>query len=94
MTTTTRKIDDLGRVVLPSAAKTLGWSDKTPLDITTLDDGIIIIRAHTSICKLCGGVEQPLTSVGDALVCKDCLQIAANAVQMVGGEINDTEKAV
>lgn len=76
MTTKTRHIDDLGRVVLPADVKEFGWTEKTPLDITVLDDGIVILRAHKPFCKLCGEADAELIPVERGAICKHCLQTA------------------
>lgn len=39
----TRRIDDLGRVVIPKALRqTLGWTEGTELNINLVDNGIFI----------------------------------------------------
>jgi len=76
MNTVTRKIDDLNRVVLPSQVKSFGWTEKTPLDITVLEDDSVMIRAHNPLCKLCGGADVELIKIENGSICNNCLQIA------------------
>ena len=52
-----RKIDELGRIVLPFAVRqTLGWGEKTPMSIQIEGDSVIL-RRHEPSCIYCGMTE-------------------------------------
>lgn len=71
----TRKVDELGRIVLPQEARTaLGILEKQNLDVYLEEDAIIIKKnCDLPVCTLCGESENELLEVGHALVCSDCI---------------------
>ena len=67
-----RKIDELGRIVLPKELrKTLGIEPGTPIEIYTEDD-MIILKKFENRCVLCGSTEG-VADVKGKKVCKDCI---------------------
>lgn len=71
----TRKVDELGRIVLPQEARNaLEILDKQNLDVYIEEDAIIIKKnCELPICALCGESENELIKVGHSLVCSDCI---------------------
>ena len=68
----TRKIDELGRIVLPKELrKTLGIDPGTPIEIYTEDD-MIVLKKFENRCVLCGSTED-VTDVKGKKVCKKCI---------------------
>jgi len=68
-----RKIDELGRIVLPAEMrKILGISEKDPVEISTKDDAIII-KKWGSECVFCGSPDD-LKIFKDKSVCAKCLK--------------------
>ena len=66
-----RRIDDLGRVVIPvEYRKVLGIKVGDHLDLTLEGDGLAL-RPLRQACALCGGVGD-LQPFRTALVCGDC----------------------
>ncbi len=66
-----RRIDDLGRVVLPiELRRVLGMSDKEPLEIYT-EDGSIVLKKYKPDCAFCGSVED-VRVVNGTKVCAIC----------------------
>lgn len=72
-----RKLDNLGRLVIPREhLETLGWSENTPLHIALAADGQgILLTPAMLICKLCGGAGDLLHS-GEHLICRACVDAA------------------
>ncbi len=69
-----RKVDELGRIVLPiELRRTLGIDDKDPLEIYVGDDGSVILRKYEPSCVFCGNAGDVLTYKGKNL-CRDCLK--------------------
>ncbi len=67
-----RKLDDLGRIVLPvELRRTLDIADKSPLEIYVEGDSIIL-RKHIPSCIFCGK-ETASEHLGRG-VCDDCLK--------------------
>ena len=67
-----RKIDDLGRIVLPKELrKTLGIEPGTPIEIYTEED-TIILKKFESRCVLCGSTTD-VADVKGKKVCKKCI---------------------
>jgi transcriptional pleiotropic regulator of transition state genes len=68
-----RKIDDLGRVVLPiELRRTLGLSERDALEIY-VDGERIMLKKYEPACIFCGTVERALHFKGK-IVCKQCMQ--------------------
>ena len=68
-----RKIDDLGRIVLPAEIRrVLGLRTHDSLDITH-DGECIVLRKHEATCVLCGQTGS-MVPFNDRLVCKHCMQ--------------------
>ena len=67
-----RKLDDLGRIVLPvELRRTLDIADKSPLEIYVEGDSIIL-RKYNPSCIFCG--KEAVTEHLGRGICNDCLQ--------------------
>ena len=67
----TRRLDELGRVVLPMELRTrLELTSKVAVDIW-LDGKDIILRKQENACTFCGSTENLEEAVGK-LICKSC----------------------
>ncbi len=68
--TVTKKIDELGRVVLPHTARnTMNLSAKDAVKISWDGEKIVIMKAR-SACKLCGSETELNEKFG---VCQSCI---------------------
>ena len=68
-----RKVDELGRVVLPIELRNkLGIQEKDPLEIY-VDGSSIILKKYESNCIFCGG-SKDLIEYNDKLVCYKCIE--------------------
>ena len=68
-----RKVDELGRVVLPiELRRTLEIAEKDPLEIYVEGDSIIL-RKHSERCIFCGS-DADLVEFKGKLVCRNCLE--------------------
>jgi looped-hinge helix DNA binding domain, AbrB family len=69
-----RRVDELGRIVLPKELRgTLGIEERTPLEIYTEDDSIIL-KKHETACVFCGGTED-MTVFRGKQICAVCLSL-------------------
>ena len=67
-----RRIDELGRVVLPiELRRTMNLEVRDPVEIF-MDGDAIILRKYEAACIFCGGSRQLATFRGKP-VCGDCL---------------------
>ena len=67
-----RKVDELGRIVLPKELRvTLNIKEKDPLEIYVDDDGRIVLKKYEPTCVFCGGMND-IVRFYDYNVCKDC----------------------
>ncbi|MCK8061589.1 MULTISPECIES: AbrB/MazE/SpoVT family DNA-binding domain-containing protein [unclassified Fusibacter] len=67
-----RKVDELGRVVLPiELRRTMGIDIKDPLEIFT-EENSIILRKYEPACVLCGEAGNT-TSFKGKLICQGCI---------------------
>ena len=67
-----RKIDDLGRVVLPiELRRTLGISERDSLEIY-VDGENIILKKYAPACIFCGSADE-IVDFHDKSVCKKCI---------------------
>ena len=66
-----RKVDDLGRIVLPAELRKLyGIGEGDRLEIY-VDDGTIVLSKIEEACTLCGG-EERLVDIRGHKVCVNC----------------------
>lgn len=66
-----RKVDELGRIVIPMELRTkLGIAEKDPLEIF-VDGNSIILKKCNSSCTFCGSTKD-LLSFDDKLICSKC----------------------
>jgi transcriptional pleiotropic regulator of transition state genes len=69
-----RRIDDLGRIVLPmELRRTLGIHVKDPLSIS-VDGERIILQKHKDSCAICGGGGDTVV-VADRAICLGCVAL-------------------
>jgi len=74
-----RKVDELGRVVLPiELRRTLGISEKDPLEIY-VDGEKIILKKYEPACIFCGSAEDVQVFKGKN-VCLECMGTINSAV--------------
>lgn len=67
-----RKVDELGRIVLPiELRRTLDIAERDPLEIY-VDGTSIILRKHESSCVFCGNGKD-VTEFKDKNICAACL---------------------
>jgi transcriptional pleiotropic regulator of transition state genes len=67
-----RKVDELGRVVIPiELRRTLEIEEKDGLEIY-VDNDKIILRKHEPACIFCGNADDVVSFKGKN-VCKECL---------------------
>ena len=68
-----RKVDELGRIVLPiEMRRTLGISERDPVEICTEADSIIL-RKYQAACVFCNSAKNVLSFEGKN-ICADCLK--------------------
>ncbi len=68
-----RKVDELGRIVLPiELRRTLDIAEKDALEIY-VDDGTIILRKYEPSCIFCGASCDVITFKGKN-ICPKCLE--------------------
>lgn len=68
-----RKVDELGRIVLPiELRRNLDIAEKDSLEIY-VDDGSIILRKYQPACIFCDNAQEVLVYKGKN-VCKSCIK--------------------
>ena len=66
-----RKMDDLGRVVIPIEIRNqFNIAEKDPVEIY-VDGSSIVIKKYEPNCIFCGNTEN-LINYNDKLICEDC----------------------
>ena len=67
-----RKVDELGRVVLPiSIRQTMDINEKDPLEIF-IDENRIILQKYHPACEFCNNVDN-IIYFGDKRICRSCI---------------------
>ncbi|MDO4799819.1 MAG: AbrB/MazE/SpoVT family DNA-binding domain-containing protein [Bacillota bacterium] len=67
-----RKIDELGRIVIPiELRRILDISDKDSVEIFT-EDGTIILKKYEPACIFCGQAKQ-VSNVRGKMICRSCI---------------------
>ncbi len=68
-----RKVDELGRIVLPmELRRTLEIAVKDPLEIY-VDEEKIVLKKYQPGCTFCGNVDN-VKSFKDRLICTECTE--------------------
>lgn len=68
-----RKIDELGRIVLPKEIrKIFDLKEKDPVEIYTEDDRIVLMKYHPA-CIFCGDADNVIF-FGGKRVCRTCVE--------------------
>ncbi len=68
-----RKIDNLGRIVVPKELRqTMNIDVKDPIEIYVDDNDKIILKKYEPACIFCGSAENTIEHKGKT-VCEDCL---------------------
>lgn len=66
-----RRIDELGRVVIPShMRRAVGFETKTPIKFEVVDGGVLLSKASNT-CVICND-DKNLTPVKDKWICDKC----------------------
>ena len=74
-----RKVDELGRVVIPiELRRTLGIDLKDALEIY-VDEDRIILRKYEPACIFCGSASN-VHHFGNKLVCRECVKSLSKVV--------------
>ena len=72
-----RKVDELGRIVLPiELRRTLDIDIKDALEIY-VEDSKIVLKKYEPTCTFCGEAENVVT-YKDKIICKSCLEELKN----------------
>ncbi len=73
-----RRLDDLGRLVLPAGMrKALDWSESQPVSIRLdPEQNAMILTQKEPSCLCCGKVESLKTLPNGRMICPDCLAAA------------------
>lgn len=76
-----RKLDELGRVVIPiELRRTLGIDQKDGLEIFVNGDQIVL-RKYAPGCVICGSIDNDLQSYKGKLQCASCIDGFAKLAQ-------------
>lgn len=76
-----RKIDLLGRIVVPAETRNaLNIKIGDPVEIFQ-DGNNIVLRKYAPGCIFCGIMQDKMISVGDKHVCEDCAKKLKNLVK-------------
>jgi AbrB family transcriptional regulator, transcriptional pleiotropic regulator of transition state genes len=68
-----RKVDDLGRVVIPaSIRRSLGIREGDAVEVSVEGERVVLAKPRES-CVFCGREEQGLTTFRGRLLCRECL---------------------
>ena len=72
-----RKIDELGRIVLPKALReVLDIQEKDPIEIFT-EENRIILQKYRPSCEFCTNADN-LVNYGDKRLCRECIEKIKN----------------
>ena len=68
-----RKVDELGRIVLPKELRmTLNIREKDPLEIF-VDEDVIVLKKYEPSCMFCNGMDGIVNYKGHN-ICHECLE--------------------
>ncbi len=80
-----RRIDDLGRIVLPiELRRTLGWAEKDAVAVF-VDGESVVLRKYEPGCTICGEAGGELAMLApNKLICPACITTIAKLTQQGG----------
>ena len=79
-----RRVDELGRVVLPKELRrTMEIKEKDPMEIFT-DGDSIVLRPYRVRCKHCGSEDELLDAGRNIVICKSCALVVTDMVMEKG----------
>lgn len=68
-----RRVDDLGRVVIPKEVRTsLAIKEGDPLEIHVGEGGFIVLKKYQQGCVFCG--DAGVVEFGEMSICSSCLE--------------------
>ena len=68
-----RKVDELGRIVIPiEMRRTLGVDNRDPIELF-IEAGAIILRKYAPGCVFCGNPKDNIEYAGKR-ICRDCIR--------------------
>lgn len=68
-----RKVDELGRIVIPKETRRLlNISERDPLEIM-IDGDMVILQKHIESCSICGKTKR-LRAIENLKLCPDCIK--------------------
>lgn len=74
-----RKVDELGRIVLPiELRRTMNINEKDAIEIF-VDGNRIVLQKYEPHCVFCGGTSD-VSEYKDRMVCKKCIKQLNNAL--------------
>ncbi len=77
-----RKVDDLGRIVIPKEIRNvLMIGEKDPLEIF-MDGDSVVLKAYKPLCYLCGG-SKDLKQYMNRNICADCREKAKELMRLL-----------
>lgn len=80
-----RKVDELGRIVIPvELRRTLGIEIGDPLEVY-VDGSDILLRKYTPGCVFCGSIHQLIGNINHNLICYECAQTIGKMNQVATG---------
>lgn len=86
-TGTIRKVDQLGRIVLPKELRdSFGWPEGTPLEIF-VDGQKVIVGKYEPGCTLCGTVSDIPVYVKGKQFCPSCASEIADQALRIGKSV-------
>lgn len=88
-----RKVDDLGRVVIPAGVRrSLGIREGDALEVCVEGDQVILAKPRDR-CVFCGSEDEPLQSFRGRVVCRSCVASVAVLDDRLDGRTDATDEA-
>jgi len=78
--TTITNMDGLRRVALPKEVGELEWTVDTPLEISVLENAVMI-KPHKPVCGLCGRDTERIVDIEKGSICTTCLMSAMRKIR-------------
>lgn len=70
-----RKLDSLGRIVLPkSLRKELSINEGDDIEMYVDEDGNVVLDKYVPRCVFCDEAKEEMTSFKGKIICSDCLK--------------------
>ena len=87
-----RKIEGLGRMVIPKAIREhMGLTSEDSIEFIVMENGEVMIKKFAEVCVFCGS-KDGITGFGGAYICQNCVDKMKSDLKSTVEKIEEEQK--